>query len=556
MTNEAEFAQLEQSIVDHVFRVAPGYAVAVGLHDYDGKLPDLRVESTEAWSRESDRLLAELLAIPETALPPARRLDRLLLQLLVESVVFDFREVGELERNPMAYIGSVSLTAYTSREYASAAIRTEAMIRILRAVPAFLMAGRRRLKPVLPRPFVELALTIAAGTPSDFAEGQTLADQAGGPLAAQYREARAEAETAVAAFAQALKVEYLPQSTPEFALGPDKYRRMLWVREGLTTPAEEILRQGLADLERNQRRLTEIAARMDPPVPVEQLLEVLKRDHPTAEGLLPAAREDVELTKQFVISADLATVPANARCRVEETPPPGRALSTASMNSPGPFELSTDEGVYYVTLVDPAWPPEQQEQWLRNMNRHMLRNTTVHEVYPGHYLQFLHARAAASTLIRKVFFSSAFCEGWAHYAEQLAIEAKYQNASTAAEATQLHDALLRDVRLVASVGLHTQGMTLAQAAALFEKEAHLGAMPAQREAIRGTFNPEYCGYTLGKLAILEAREKHLQSTFGGSRRAFHDRLLSFGAPPIGLLNGLLATPGESASPPPAFAANR
>jgi uncharacterized protein (DUF885 family) len=533
------FGELERAIVDHVFRIAPGYAMALGLHQYDGRLPDLRPESTDAWTAEADQLVTQLLSIPEDHLSPPRRHDRLLLQLLLESVIFDFREVGELERNPMAYIGSASLTAYTAREYAPANARTEAMVRVLQAIPAFLMAGRRRLRPVLPRPFVELALTIAGGIPSDFAEGETLAIEAGEPLLSQFREARAGAETAVAAFAQALKVEYLPQSTAEFALGPDKYRRLLWVREGLTTPAEEILRRGKADLDRNQRRLAEIAAQMDPPVSVQQLLEVLQRDHPTAEGLLPAAREDVEHAKQFVISADLATVPSNAQCRVKETPPPGRALSTASMDSPGPFEQSTDEGIYYVTLVDPAWPAEQQEQWLRNMNRNMLRNTAIHEVYPGHYLQFLHARAASSTLARKVFFSSAFCEGWAHYAEQLAIEAKYQDASTAAEATQLHDALLRNVRLVVSVGLHTQGMTLAQATEMFEKEAHLGAMPAQREAIRGTFNPEYFGYTLGKLAILEAREKYLATTFGGSRRAFHDRLLSFGAPPVGLLAGLL-----------------
>jgi len=272
------------------------------------------------------------------------------------------------------------------------------------------------------------------------------------------------------------------------------------------------------------------------------ILEPIFQDHPSIEELLPAVREDVRLARELVVSADLATIPPGDNCRIEQSPPALRGLSSASMNSPGPFDQTMNEGIYYITLVEPAWSSDEKEEWLRKLNRSKLQNITLHEVYPGHYLQRLHSRAAGGTLTRKVFFSNAFCEGWAHYAEQLSIEAMGGGASPASEIVQLLDAVLRDVRLIVSVRMHTQHMSLDEASALFEREAHLGTMLAKREAIRGTWNPGYFSYTLGKLAILEARQTYLESVFGGSLRRFHDRLLSFGQPPIGLLGALIANP--------------
>jgi uncharacterized protein (DUF885 family) len=209
------------------------------------------------------------------------------------------------------------------------------------------------------------------------------------------------------------------------------------------------------------------------------------------------------------------------------------------MNPPGPFEGGGDEGIYYVTPVDPAWSPKQAEEWLRSFNDSLLRNVTVHEVYPGHYLQFLHFRRTAGSLASKVFMSGSFTEGWAHYAEQLAVENGLGAGSVHAEVAQIHDALLRDVRLIASIGLHTQGKDLEWATRLFESEAYFERLPAEREAIRGSFNPEYFCYTLGKLAILDARAKYLTKRFGGSLEKFHDTLLAHGCPPVGMIDEML-----------------
>ncbi|MCI4336233.1 MAG: DUF885 domain-containing protein [Thermoplasmata archaeon] len=532
---------VEVGILEHVFSLSPSYGVFLGLHEYDGRLPDLSGSFTDRWCEGADRWLATLGAIPEHDLAADRRLDRQLLGLLLHGPLFDIRDSHDLERNPMSYVGSISLTSYMVREYAPLPERVEAMARTLEAVPALLDTATQRLDRILPEPFLRLSLAIGGGLPVHFAEAEALARSGSAALAGRIAAARAPAETAVQQFLHLLQHEYVPRQTPDFALGPARYQRLLWVREGVKTPFSEIESAGWADLRRNQARLHELAATRDPPQTIPQLLEGVFRDHPTAAALVPTAQEMVAEAKEFVRAKDLVTIPEPAICRVEETPTYGRALSTASMNPPGPYDVTGDEGIYFVTPVDATWTPERQEEWLRSLNRSMLRNITMHEVYPGHYLQFLHVRRRRSAShAQKVFFSASFVEGWAHYCEQLSIEAGLSDRSVEAEVAQLHDALLRDCRLLASIGLHTAGQTLEQATQLFQKEGHLERLPAEREAIRGTFNPEYYCYTLGKLAILDLRAKMLQKGYGGSLRRFHDRLLEFGSPPVGALSELMA----------------
>lgn len=536
-----ELEALEQRIVDHLFELQPSYAVGLGLHRYDGRVPDLSRSATDSWSVRADALLGQLSRVDDAGLAESRRIDRFLLRLLLESPLFDLREAEDLDQNPMVYVGSIGLTPYMVRDYAPVADRVHAIVRILNGVPSLLDSGRRRLRAPLPRPFVDLAIAIGSGLSQHFREAETFAARAS--MGPEVAAARATAEGSVTTFLSWLREECLPRATAEFALGPHRYQRLLFVREGIEAPFEEVRRAGAADLARNQARLDEIAR--EEKVTREELFQRLNLDHPAAADVLSTARAYVDETRKFVLDRELVTIPEPAVCRVEETPVFGRALSTASMNPPGPFDSGPTDGIYYVTPVDPAWSPVQQEQWLRAFNRSLLRNITVHEVYPGHYLQFLHLHHAGGSLVRKVYLSQSFVEGWAHYAEQLAIEEGLRRESHAAEVAQIHDALLRDCRLLASVGLHTQGMTLPEATQLIEREAHFEHLPAEREAVRGTFNPEYFCYTLGKLAILNSRVRFLQSRFSGSLKQFHDTLLGFGCPPVGLLDTLLAAPAAA-----------
>jgi uncharacterized protein (DUF885 family) len=536
MASSDPLAGVEREIVDHVFELLPTSAVELGLHEYDGRLPDYSAEATDRWARAADGLLARLEAVGADALPPDRKIDRFLLRLLLEGPLFDLRRGHDLDRNPMVYAGAVSLTSYLARDYAPAPHRVDAMARALEAYPRLLRAGRERLRGPLPKPFVELGLRMGEGLPAHFAEAEEFAARAG--LASRIAGARAPAEAELSRFLGWLRDEELPRATSGFALGAEKFQELLFVREGIRTPIAEIGRAGAADLARNQARLEAIAR--EEGTTALALFDRLARDHPPAAELLGTARAYVDEARAFVAEKSLVSLPEPARCRVEETPAYGRALTTASMSSPGPFDGEAADGVYFVTLVDPAWTPTQQEEWLRSMNRSLLKNITVHEVYPGHYLQFLHLRASGGSLARKVYQSPSFIEGWAHYCEQLVIEAGLGAGRHDAEVSELHDALLRDCRLLAAIGLHTEGWAVDRATELFQKEAHFERLPAEREAIRGTFDPGYFCYTLGKLAILDARKRLLASKFGGSLRRFHDAVLGSGCPPIGLLEEILA----------------
>jgi len=537
-----EFDALEREVVDQVFALQPAYAVSLGVHAYDGRSPDLSVSATDAWAAGADRLLARLEAVDPSTLGADRQIDRFVLRLLLEGPLFDLREARELERSPISYVGMFSLTPYLARAYAPVADRVAAIARILLGAPGILTTGRRRLQGPLPKPFVDLALAMGEKLPSHFREAEQFA--AGAGLAGRVAPAREAAEQALAEFVRWLREEEAPRATSEFALGPARFQKLLFVREGIEAPVEEIREAGAADLRRNQERLTELARQAG--LPVTELIAALALDHPSGDQVLTTARGFVEETRAFVVEKQLVTIPEPSAVRVEETPPYSRAWTTASMNAPGPFETTSPEGIYYVTLVDPTWTSSQQEEWLRSLNRPLLRNITAHEVYPGHYLQLLHHRAQPTSMTRKVYFSPSFVEGWAHYTEQLAIEAGLQRGRREAEVAQIHDALLRNCRLLASIGLHTQGWSVEQATELLRREAHMEQLPAEREALRGTFDPGYFCYTLGKLAILNARKRFLASKFRGSFRSFHDTLLSFGSPPIGLIDRLLES-----SPAPA-----
>ena len=528
---------LEKEIVAHLFVLRPTMASYLGLHEYDGLLPDLSTDSTLRWTTTSKEFVRQLLEVPESDLAVPRQLDRNLLRLLLEGNLFDLEETRELDRNPMSFLFQPDLTNYIARDYASVADRVAAIVRVLTSVPSLLETAKHRLDPVLPRPFVTLSIQIASGLPSHFEEGESFAATGSSELRDEVRKAREGADAAVRSFTEWLRTERLPNATDDFALGRERFQRLLWVREGLTMPVDQVLRRGHDDLKRNRERFAEIARREG--LSVDQLVARLNDHHPSAEELLPLTRRLTDEIREFVRTEGLVTIPEPELVHVRETPPWARDLWTAAMNPPGPFEKPVD-GIYWITSVDPAWTPQQSEEWMRTLNHAMLKNTTVHEVWPGHYLQSLHFRKTSQTLARKVWFSYSFIEGWAHYVEQAALEAGFDGRSTSAEVTQLHDALLRDCRLIVSIGMHTQGMSVADAARLLRTEAHLEEVHAQREAIRGTYNPEYFCYTLGKLAILDVRSKYLATKFQGSRKAFHDTLLGFGTPPIGFLDSLLA----------------
>ncbi|HMJ88413.1 MAG TPA: DUF885 domain-containing protein, partial [Candidatus Acidoferrum sp.] len=348
-------------------------------------------------------------------------------------------------------------------------------------------------------------------------------------------------------FVKWLREERLSSGDNSYALGPADYRAMLRISEFVDMAPEKILELGLRELKAEQERFAATARLIDSAKAPIEVFRELQREHPTAEALLPDTRKNLEAIREFVVERNIVTVASDVRVRVEETPPPFRRTSFASMDTPGVFETKATESYYYVTPTEPEWPEKQKDEWLTSFNYYTTDVVTIHEAYPGHYVQYLALKASGASRVAKIFSSYAFSEGWAHYVEQMLLEEGFAAApANASREQQLRaakyrlaqsdEALLRLCRLCVSIKLHTQDMSVDEATKFFMEHCYYEEKPARQEAIRGTFDPGYLNYTLGKLMILKLRaDWQAQEGTRYSLQRFHDELLRHGAPPLPLL---------------------
>jgi uncharacterized protein (DUF885 family) len=321
----------------------------------------------------------------------------------------------------------------------------------------------------------------------------------------------------------------LPKADQSHVLGRTRYEHLLIAQEALTTPIEQLEQMAEADLQRNEAAYNQLATRLAP-------------SRPLASELIGEARKVLDASLAFVNSHHIASVPSAPHVSVKETPPFMR-WNSAFLNAGGPLDPPDLQAYYYITLPDRAWSAKEQAEYV--MPRGDIVATTVHEVFPGHYLQGLWQRSAP-TFTQKVFGSYSFTEGWAHYVEQMMVDEGFASDLPEARLGQLSDALLRDCRFVVSIGIHVHGMSLEAAQRRFVQDCKQDAANARQQALRGTFDPGYFAYTLGKLQILALRaeaQQQLGARFDLGR--FHDALLAHGAPQVPLIHDrVLATLGR------------
>jgi uncharacterized protein (DUF885 family) len=527
-------ARLVDDYLDALFSTYPTMAASLGLHQYDGRVPDFRERARASRLSALGGFAARLAEIPRDALDPDDRHDWSLLQLAIEEERFELDELRDVERNPLAYAGALDVSGYVKRSYAPPEVRIRALVEHLRQVPDVLGWARQLLRSPLPRPFVMTALEVYEGM-VEFHDGdlpRAVREMGPGALWDSFERANAASLAALRDFRQHLEEELLPRATEDFALGEERFLTLIRLGEMVDLPLDRLLEIGEDDLARNAGRLREVASRLAPGVAIPDLMRRLAQDHPPADRLIDEAARVLEELRQFVEDHRLVSIPSAVRCRVEPTPPFAR-WAFAMMDTAGPFETAP-ESFYYVTLPDPRWPPEQVEAWLTKFDYATLRDVGIHEVYPGHYVHFLHLKQVPRRL-RQVVTSYSFVEGWAHYCEEMMLEEGYRSDDLSLRLAQLSEALLRDVRFIAAVRMHTRGMGLEEATRLFETHAYLERLPAEKEAVRGTFDPGYLNYTLGKLMIRELRDE-VRAAEGPafSLGAFHDSLLGLGAPPVPL----------------------
>jgi uncharacterized protein (DUF885 family) len=327
----------------------------------------------------------------------------------------------------------------------------------------------------------------------------------------------------------------LKRSNGQFAIGEDTYRKKLAADEMIDVPLGELLAIAERNLRENQAAFAETAKKIDPKRTPLQVLETMQDDHPPAAKLLSTTQSELDSLAAFITDHKLVTIPQAEPARVQETPPFLRATTSASMDIPGPFETVAKEAYYNMTLPDPKASAADTREFMKQWYYPAITNVSVHEVWPGHYLQFLYAPKFPSD-VRKVFGANSNSEGWAHYCEQMVLDEGFHADDPRYRLAQLQDALLRNVRFIAGIKMHTKGMTREQAEELFVKEGYQPKPVAVSESKRGTSDPTYGYYTMGKLMILKLRADY-KTKLGAeySLQKFHDTFIGLGPLPLPLM---------------------
>jgi uncharacterized protein (DUF885 family) len=554
-TEGGEYEAVAEEYIKGYLGAHPLEGTALGLHEYDGKITDYSRLALDAELSRLRRFDDRLSKFDPGKLSPRQFIDLRILQAAVKKDLFEMQDMSVFERNPMVYARAADVNVYIKRNFAPLEDRVRSLVAIESQIPNILIAARTNLNEVVPKPYVELAIQIAKGS-ADFLKKDLVAAVGGlkdEQLRGAFHEANRKAANALNDYATWLEREKLPKASLDFALGEEKFQRFLAQTELVDLPPQKILEIGLEQLKAEQTALAEAAKKIDPNKSPIEVFKQIQSEHPTPQNLIPDVAKDLDKIRKYVLSRRLVGIPSDVRAKVKETPQYLRATSFASMDTPGPFEKRANEAYYYVTPTENDWPEKQKEEWLTAFNYYTSDVVSIHEAYPGHYVQFLHLNASPASKVEKIFGSYAFVEGWAHYCEKMMLDEGYGSSTTSSTPSeedvkraakyrmaQADEALLRLCRLCVSIKLHTQKMSLDEATKFFQENCYYEEKPARQEAMRGTFDPGYLNYTLGKLQILKLRDDYkAQQGDEYSLQKFHNELLNHGMPPIRLLREIM-----------------
>ena len=536
--SDAEFNAVTEDFLRGYLAWRPHLGVALGLHEHDGKITDY---SSDSIARELQRLKdfdRKFASLNTNALSKRAYYDYRIVRAEVQRELFRFDDQKVFTDNPMTYAQAVDLNIYIKRDFAPLKERMKSIIAIEREVPRVLQAARQNLKRELAKPFVETAIDQAKGV-VDFLR-RDLTDALKDVKDAEFEKVNQSAIAEFEKYSAWLEKERLPTAHARYALGRDVFYKMVREGELIRLTPEQILEKGLKELKREQAIFVETAKKLDLGKPAIEVFKAIQKDHPTEQNLIPDTKKNLEAIRKFCEDRKIITFPSPVRARVEETPTYLRATSFASMDTPGPFEKKATEAYYYVTPTEKDWPAKQKEEWLTAFNYYTTDVVSIHEAYPGHYTQFLCLNASSANKVEKVIGSYAFVEGWAHYTEQMLLDEGFGADNLKYRLAQSDEALLRLCRLCVAIKTHCEGMSLDDATKFFQDNCYYEEKPARQEATRGTYDPGYLYYTLGKLQILKLRDDYQKQE--GSRfsmQRFHDELLRHGMPPIRLLREVM-----------------
>jgi uncharacterized protein (DUF885 family) len=533
--------KLTAGFIQSYFNARPFFAAQSGRHEFDGQLPDL---SNHGIRREIARLhdaRDQIAAVDPKTLEPRERFDREYLLAVVDKELFWMEKAKFPFSNPGWYMDRIDPDMYLNRNYEALDLRMKAYIKYARGIPKMVNDIKANLQSPLPRTYVELGIAQFGGLANFYSKNVTAAfASVNDPdLQKQLSEANTAAAQAMDALKRTLE-EDRKQANDKFALGPDLYAQMVSQTEGVDLAVDQIEAAGRADLDRNTAALKSECGTYAPKATLAQCVAKMSA-HKPKDGAVEAARAQLAMLKDFIVKNNVVSIPGTEEALVAEAPIYNRS-NAAFIQVPGPYDHGV-ASVYNIAPPDPKWSKTEQAAYIPSDAT--LLFTSTHEVWPGHFLQFLHSNANPSKL-EALWVGYGFAEGWAHYCEEMMYEKGLGKGDPEKHIGQITDALLRDVRLLSSIGLHTHGMTVAQSEKMFREQAFQDPGNARQQAARGTYDPAYLNYTLGKLMIRKLRTDWTAKHSGAASAAapadeqalwhdFHDQFLSYGGPPIPLL---------------------
>jgi uncharacterized protein (DUF885 family) len=529
---DAAIADVSRDYLEDIYRRQPTFATFLGIHKYDDRLEDYSRQAVSDALAAARQFRDRVAAIPAASMSSTNQLDREQLLHAIDSRILTLDVIRPWARDPDSYSSGLTNTAYImiKRAFAPEEQRLRQLIAREKAMPAALAEARKNLENP-PRIYTEIAIEQIDGNREFFQSSvmsafPSVTDKA---LVAELKHANDAVIAALDEYKTWLQNDLLKRSTGQFAIGEETYRKKLSADEMIDMPLDDLLAIAEKDLRKNQAAFAETAKLIDPKRTPLQVLDTIQDDYPPASQLLATTQSELDSLAKFI------TIPQAEPARVEETPPFLRATTSASMDIPGPFETVAKEAYYNMTLPDPKGSAAQTREFMKQWYYAAITNVSVHEVWPGHYLQFLYAPKFPSD-VRKVLSANSNSEGWAHYCEQLVLDEGFHADNPRYRLAQLQDALLRDVRFIVGIRMHTKGMTREDAEDVFVKEGYQPRPVAVSESKRGTSDPTYGYYTMGKLMILKLREDYktkLGSEF--SLQRFHDTFISLGPLPLPLM---------------------
>jgi uncharacterized protein (DUF885 family) len=514
----------------------PTHASLDGVHLHDDLLDDLSRAALEVHVRTLAGFGRRLGQIDPAHLSPSERVDHAIVTANVEARVHDVEAIRTWDRNPQYYaeLLGTSLASQALFAYAPEPERARRMVSKLRQVPRFVQSATDNIKEA-PGIFVKQGLETWRGVLSfiekDLPKAFSRLDDL--HILGDLADTSTDAATAVSHYVDYLENDLLPRAKASFRLGRERFEQKLKLEEGIGLSADRLLGIALREMNDVQEAFRSVAGKMNGGADPVEAWRAAKQSHPAAGTLVDVAREQLDELQAFLRRQSIVTLPESEPVLVAPSPEFYR-WAFASMWTPGPFETKASQAYYYLTDVLPTWPAERQEEHLRDFNLPTLWNISIHEVYPGHYVHYQYLRNVASKVRKSTFFAPmSFVEGWAHYCEQMMVEAGFRKADHSFKLGQLAESLVRLARVVVGIRLHCEDLSVEQGMRFFRDEAYLEEATARREAERGTFDPGYVTYSIGKLMLLKLRHDFKeQQNSKYSLRAFHDAVLSGGSAPF------------------------